>query len=104
MLITNLPDIKDREYEILGIVEGSSVFSKHLGKDFMAGIKNLVGGELASYTEMIVDARKLSLKRLEEEAKLIGADAVLNLSYSTTNLQSGAALVVTAIATAIRYK
>lgn len=104
MLITNLPDIKDRDYDILGVVEGSAVFSKHLGKDFMAGLKNMVGGELKGYTEMIDGAKELSLKRLEDQAFKMGADCILNLSYSTTNLQAGAALVVNAIGTAVKLK
>lgn len=104
MLLTNLTDIKDRDYDILGIVEGSSVYSKHMGKDLMAGFKNMVGGELKGYTEMIDDAKKLSLKRLEENANNLGADCVLNISYSSTNLQGGAALVVNVIGTAIKFK
>lgn len=104
MLITNLPDIKNKDYEILGIVEGSSVFSKHLGKDLMAGFKNIVGGELKAYTEMIDDAKKQALNRMEENAELLAADCILNTEYSTTNLQQGAALVVNVIGTAIKFK
>ncbi len=104
MLITNLPDLKDRDYEIIGIVEGSSVFSKHLGKDIMAGFKNMVGGELKSYTEMIDDAKKLALDRMEENARSLAADCILNTEYSTTNLQQGGALVVNVIGTAIKFK
>jgi len=103
MLVTNFPDIKDRKYEILGLVEGSAVFSKHLGKDFMAGLKNMVGGELKGYTEMIDQAKSLSLDRLIENAHEFHADAVLNVSYSSTNLQGGAALVVNVAGTAIRF-
>lgn len=103
MLLTNLNDIKDKEYEILGLVEGSAVYSKHVGKDFMAGFKNMVGGELKSYTEMIDDAKNLSLERVEKLAHEFKADAVLNISHSVTNLQAGAALVVLTTGTAIRF-
>lgn len=103
MLITNLPDIKGKDYEILGVVEGSTVFAKHIGKDFMAGFKNMVGGELNSYTEMIDDAKGQAMDRLKNEAMKQGADAVLNVTYSVTNLQTGSALVVNCIGTGIRF-
>ncbi|MGN9163818.1 YbjQ family protein [Tissierellaceae bacterium HCP3S3_D8] len=104
MLITNLPDISGRDYEILGLVEGSAVYSKHFGKDLMAGFKNMVGGELVGYTEMLDGAKELSLDRLEREAVNMGADAILNMEYSITNLQGGSALVVNVIGTAIKFK
>lgn len=104
MITTNLPDIKDKDYEILGLVEGSLVYAKHIGKDIMAGFKNMVGGELKGYTEMIDGAKKIALDRLEEEAEKLGADAILNLQYSITNLQGGAALVVNVIGTGIKFK
>ncbi len=103
MIITNLNDIKNKDYEILGVVEGSVVYSKHFGKDFMSGLKNMVGGELHAYTEMIEDAKKLSLGRLKDEAFKLNADAILNLDYSMTNLQTGSALVVNVIGTAIKF-
>lgn len=104
MLITNLPDISGRDYEILGLVEGSAVYSKHFGKDLMAGFKNMVGGELVGYTEMIDGAKELSLERLKKEAVSMGADAILNVQYSLTNLQGGSALVSNVVGTAIRFK
>ncbi|MBU5440182.1 YbjQ family protein [Tissierella sp. MSJ-40] len=104
MIITNLPDIPNKDYDILGIVEGSVAYSKHFGKDFAAGLKNMVGGELKSYTELINGGKKIALDRLEEEARDMGADAVLNVEYSLTNLQQGLALVVNVIGTAIKFK
>ncbi len=104
MLITNLPDISGREYEILGLVEGCAVYSKHFGKDLMAGFKNMVGGELVGYTEMIDGAKELSLERLKGEALKLGADGILNIQYSLTNLQGGSALVANVVGTAIRFK
>lgn len=103
MIITNLPDIKGKDYEILGIVEGATVYSKHLGKDFMAGFKNMVGGELKAYTEMIEDAKSEAMDRLRKNAMDMGADAVLNVTYTTTNLQTGSSLVVNVIGTAIKF-
>lgn len=104
MLITNLPHIQNKDYEILGIVEGSLVYSKHLGKDIMAGLKNIAGGELKGYTEMIEGAKKIAMERLKKEATTMGADAVLNIQYSITNLQGGAALVINVVGTGVKYK
>lgn len=103
MVITNLPDIKNRDYDILGLVEGTAVFAKHLGKDLMAGFKNMAGGELKAYTEMIDDAKKIALDRLIVEAGNIGADGVLNVQYSITNLQGGSSLVVIALGTGVKF-
>lgn len=104
MIVTNLPDLKNQEYDILGIVEGDTVYSKHLGKDFMASFKNMVGGELKSYTEMLADAKKEAYERMIENAYQIGADAILNVEYAVTNLQTGSALVVSVIGTGIKLK
>lgn len=103
MLITNLPDLKNVNYEILGIADGTCVYAKNVGKDIMASFKNFVGGELKSYTEMIDDAKRVAINRLEENVEQLNADAVLNITYSVTNLQSGSALVVTVVGTCIKY-
>lgn len=103
MLVTNLVDIKGKNYEIIGLVEGTTVYAKHFGKDFMAGFKNIVGGEIKSYTEMIVDAKNQAKERLINEAKSLNADAILNLNYSITNMQTGSALVVLSTGTAIKF-
>ena len=103
MIVTNLPDIKGKDYEILELVEGSAVYAKHLGKDFMAGFKNMVGGELRSYTEMIDDAKAQAMERLKKEGMRLNADAILNVTYSITNLQTGSALVVNCIGSAIKF-
>ncbi|MCR2044651.1 YbjQ family protein [Anaerosalibacter massiliensis] len=104
MLLTNLSSIPGKEIDILGLVDGEVVFSKHFGKDLAAGFKNIAGGELKGYTEMIADAKNRALKRLEERASDLGADGVLNIQYSITNMQQGSALVVLATGTAIKFK
>ena len=75
----------------LGIVQGSTVRAKHVGRDIMAGLKNLVGGELRAYTELLGDAREESLQRMQQQAQAIGANAVLNVRFATSSVAQGAA-------------
>ena len=91
-----------REMEPLGVVKGSVVQSKNFGKDFMAGMKTLVGGEIVSYTEMLREARAIATKRMVDEAEALGADAVLCMRYTSSSLMQGAA-EVTAYGTAVKY-
>ncbi|HCP46296.1 MAG TPA: hypothetical protein DIU15_09655 [Deltaproteobacteria bacterium] len=92
MLVTNTEQIPGREItEHLGVVSGSTVRAKHLGKDILAGLKNIVGGELTTYTELLADARKEATDRMVAQAQVLGADAVVNLRYSTSSLAQGAA-------------
>jgi len=74
----------------LGLVYGSTVRAKHLGRDLMAGLKNLVGGELAGYTELLNESRQEALDRMKQQAQAIGANAVINVRFSTSNITSGA--------------
>lgn len=90
-----------RVAEILGIVRGSTVRAKHLGRDIAAGLKNLVGGELRGYTELMSEARDEAIARLRAEAEGMGADAVLNLRLSTATVTGGAAEIL-AYGTAVR--
>ena len=101
MLLLNFEYIPGKKIEALGIAKGSVVQSKHFGKDFMAGMKTLVGGEIESYTEMLVEARQIATKRMVEDAEALGADAVLNVRYASSSLMQGAA-EVTAYGTAVR--
>lgn len=101
MLLLNIDYIPGKKIEALGIAKGSVVQSKHFGKDFMAGMKTLVGGEIESYTEMLVEARQIATKRMVEDAEAQGADAVLNVRYASSSLMQGAA-EVTAYGTAVR--
>ena len=101
MLLVNIDHIPGKELEALGIVKGTVVQSKNFGKDFMAGMKTLVGGEITGYTEMLVEARQIATKHMVEDAQAQGADAVINVRYASSSLMQGAA-EVTAYGTAVR--
>ena len=105
MLLLNIDYIPgpSRELEALGIVKGSVVQCKSFGKDFMAGMKNFVGGEIESYTAMLTESRQLATKRMVDEAEALGADAVLNIRYASASIMQGAA-EITVYGTAVRYK
>ena len=103
MLLLNIDYIPGKEIEAIGIVKGSVVNSKHFGKDFMAGMKTLVGGEIEAYTEMLDQARKIATKRMVDEAEALGADAIVNIRYTSASVMQSAA-EVTAYGTAVRYK
>lgn len=103
MLLLNIDYIPGREIEALALVKGSIVQSKNLGKDFMAGMKTLVGGEITSYTEMLDEARKIATKRMVDEAEALGADAIVNVRYTSSSVMQGAA-ETTAYGTAVRIK
>ena len=103
MLLLNIDYIPGKDLEVLGIVKGTVVQSKNIGKDFMAGMKTLVGGEIAGYTEMLNEARQIATKRMVDEAAALGADAVLNIRYRSSAVMQGAAEVI-AYGTAVRYK
>ena len=92
MLLSNLETIPNRRIiKHLGLVQGSTVRSKHAGRDFMAGLKNLVGGELKGYTELLNESRDQALDRMMEQARQAGANAVLNVRFSTSSVAAGAA-------------
>jgi len=103
MLLLNIDYIPGKDVEALGLVKGSVVQVKHLGKDFMAGMKTLVGGEVEGYTELMIEARKIATKRMVDEAEALGADAVLNVRFASASVMQGAA-EVTAYGTAVRVK
>ena len=92
-----------QEYEVLGMVRGAVVYSKHLGKDFMAGMKTLVGGEIAGYTELLNEARQIATKRMVEDAEKLGADAVVGVRYGSSSLMQSAAEVI-AYGTAVKLR
>ena len=89
--------------EALGLVKGTVVQSKNIGKDFMAGMKTLVGGEITGYTEMLVESRQIATKRMVDEAEAMGADAVLNIRFGSSSVMQSAAEVV-AYGTAVKIK
>ena len=103
MRLLNIDHIPGREIEALGLVKGTVVQSKNFGKDFMAGMKTLVGGEIKSYTEMLTEARQIATKRMVDEAESLGADAVVNVRVGSSAIMQGAAEVV-AYGTAVRYR
>lgn len=95
MLLSTLEIIPGRRIvEHLGLVEGNTVRAKHAGKDFMASLKNIAGGELKPYTELMGEARKQATDRMVEHAQAIGANAILNLRYTTTSVTAGAAEIL----------
>ena len=103
MLLLNIEYIPGKKIEALGIAKGSVVQSKNFGKDFMAGMKTLVGGEIESYTQMLTEARQIATKRMVDDAEAMGADAVINVRYGSSSVMQGAAEVI-AYGTAVRYR
>ena len=89
--------------EILGYVKGSTVQTKNVGKDFLAGLKSLIGGEITSYTEMMNEARQIATERLLKEADELGADAVLGFRLQTSAVMGGAAEII-AYGTAVKLE
>ena len=92
MLITNIEAVPGRQIiQHLGLVQGSTVRTKHVGKDILAGLKNIVGGELKAYTELLQDAREEATNRMIEQAQAIGANAITNVRFATSSITAGAA-------------
>ncbi|MBQ2896070.1 MAG: YbjQ family protein [Oscillospiraceae bacterium] len=103
MLLLSIDHVPGKEIEALGLVKGTIVHSKNFGKDFMAAMKTLVGGELVGYTEMLVEARQIATKRMVDEAEAMGADAVICVRFGSASLMSSAAEVI-AYGTAVKFK
>ncbi|MBT3318864.1 MAG: YbjQ family protein [Clostridia bacterium] len=103
MLLVNTDYVSGKKIETLGIVKGSTIRAKNVGKDILAGFKNLVGGELTQYTEMINEARAIATKRMVDEAEKLGADGVVNIRYATSSVTQGAAEVMV-YGTAVKLK
>lgn len=101
MLLLNIEYVPGKEIEALGLVKGTVVQSKNFGKDFMAGMKTLVGGEITGYTEMLIEARQIATKRMVDDAEAMGADAVIGIRYTSASVMQGAA-EITAYGTAVR--
>ena len=102
MILTNTDYISGKELEILGIVKGSTVQSRHVGRDIMSGLKTLVGGEIRSYTEMLDKARDLATQRMIEEAESLGAQGIVNIRYASSAVMQGAAEVIV-YGTAVKF-
>jgi len=92
MLLTNIESVPGKKItQHYGMVSGSLVRSKHFGTDFMAGLKNIVGGELTGYTKLLNETRDEAINRMIEQASLLGANAVVNIRFSTSSVAQGAA-------------
>ena len=103
MKLVSIETIPGQEFEALDIVRGTVVYSKNFGRDFMAGMKTLVGGEVTGDTEMLVEARQIATKRMVDAAEALGADAVVGLRYASASVMQGAAEVI-AYGTAVKFK
>lgn len=103
MILVNTDYISGKELEMLGLVKGSTIQSKNIGRDITQGLKTLVGGELGAYTEMMNEARALATRRMVEEAEKMGADAVVNIRYASAAVMQGAAEVM-AYGTAVKFR
>ncbi|WP_438318818.1 YbjQ family protein [Candidatus Caldatribacterium sp. SIUC1] len=104
MLLSTLESIPGKDIqEVLGVVCGSTIRARWLGKDIMAALRTLVGGEIKEYTEMLSAARRIALERMVEEARKLGADAVLGVRLATSMVMSGAAEII-AYGTAVRLR
>lgn len=103
MLLINIDYIPGKEFEVIGVVKGSMIQTKHLGNDIVNSFKTLVGGELTSYTEMMNEARATATARMVKEAENLGADAIINIRYASSAVMQGAAEVM-AYGTAVKYK
>ncbi|MCR5795857.1 MAG: heavy metal-binding domain-containing protein [Solobacterium sp.] len=102
MILTTTENIGGRQYEVLGLVKGSTVQTVNAIRDIGAGLKTLVGGELSKYNDMMNDARALATKRMVQEAEYIGADAIVTVRYSSASIMQGAAEVM-AYGTAVKF-
>ncbi|MYB99279.1 MAG: YbjQ family protein [Gemmatimonadetes bacterium] len=104
MIVVNTENVPGHEVaEALGVVRGSTIRAKHIGRDIMAGLRNIVGGEVKEYTEMLAETRNESVHRMKQEARALGADAVVNLRFATSQVMSGAAELLV-YGTAVRFK
>ena len=95
MIVTNIETIPGKEIvEHYGIVSGNTIRAKHMGRDFMAGLKNLIGGELKGYTELLSESRKEAIQRMTAQAQGMGANAIVNVRFSTSSVAAGAAEIL----------
>ena len=102
MILVNTDYISGKDFEMLGLVKGSTIQSKHIGKDIMQSLKTIVGGELKDYNIMMMETRQLATKRMAQEAEALGADAIVNIRYASAEVMQGAAEVM-AYGTAVRF-
>ena len=104
MIIVNTDFISGREIkETLDLVRGNTIQAKSIGKDIKAGFRNIAGGEIKEYTVMLAESREIALKRMEEKAEKLGADAIINVRFMTSSIMGGAAEIL-AYGTAVKLK
>ena len=104
MIVTNVESVPGKTIvEHYGLVQGSTIRAKHVGRDFMAGLKNIVGGELTGYTELLMESRDEALSRMKMQALELGANAIINVRLSTSSIAQGAAEIL-AYGTAVRVE
>ena len=102
MKLVSIDTYPGKEIEVLGMVKGTIVQTKNVGRDFMAGVKTLVGGEIVGYTEMLTEARQIATKRMVDEAEQLGADAVIGIKFGSSMVMQGAAEIL-AYGTAVKF-
>ena len=104
MIITNTEFVTGKEIkEMLGLVKGNTVQAKSIGKDFKAGLRNIAGGEIKEYTNMLAESREVALKRMKDKAEKLDADAIINVRFMTSSIMGGAAEML-AYGTAVKLK
>jgi uncharacterized protein YbjQ (UPF0145 family) len=104
MIMVTSDTIEGRDIaKALGLVKGNTIRAKHIGKDIVAGLRNLIGGEIKEYTEMLNESREQSLKRMEDDAKKLGADAIVAVRFTTSSVVGGAAELL-AYGTAVKLR
>ncbi|NLE85210.1 MAG: YbjQ family protein [Myxococcales bacterium] len=104
MILTNIDSVPGKTIvQHMGLVQGSTIRAKHIGRDIMAGLKNLVGGELRGYTELLQESRDEALARMTDQARLLGANAIINVRFATSSVAQGASEIL-AYGTAVRVE
>jgi uncharacterized protein YbjQ (UPF0145 family) len=104
VILTNIDSVPGKSIvQHLGLVQGSTIRAKHIGRDFMAGLKNIVGGELKGYTELLQESRDEALERMTDQARRLGANAVINVRFTTSSVAQGASEIL-AYGTAVRVE
>lgn len=103
MILVTTDYIAGKELEMVGLVKGTTIQAKNIGRDITQGLRNIVGGELKAYTELLIQSREIATQRMVEEAEKLGADAVVNVRYSTSSIMQGASEIL-AYGTAVKFK
>ncbi len=103
MIVTTINYVPGKEIDAIGLVKGNVVQAKNIGRDIMAGLKNIAGGEIKGYTEMLTEAREIATERMVKDAVAMGADAVINVRYDSSSVLDGTCEII-AYGTAVRIK